>query len=154
MKSSVLLYRKIITSVLTVIIFTLGVSITFVFGYEAYESLGSGIIGISLVIVFYSTPFVFLYGIPVSILIEYMYLKHLPASNVLFIGLHSVFGMASYFMFWEWSGIIYGMIVATLFSCIDRLLTLFRMTDKLIIASIVTPIGLYAFCIILIAAIG
>lgn len=147
-------YRKIIAGFFTVIIFTFGVSIIFVFGYDAYESLGSGIIGISLVIAFYTTPVILLYGIPVSLLIEYVYLKHLPPSNALFIGMHSIFGMAGYFLFWEWGGVVYGVVAATILACTDRLLASYRMTDKLIIASIVIPIGLYAVCTILIAAIG
>jgi len=153
MKLSDLLYRKLIASIITVNIFSLVVSIIFVLGYDTYGSLDSGIIGISLITLFYITPFVLLYGVPVSILIEYTSLKFLPASNTLFIGMHSIFGMASYFIFWDWAGVIYGMILAALFACADRLLSSYRMTKKLIIASIVIPIGLYAFGIILIAGI-
>lgn len=154
MKFTDVFYRKIIAGLFTVILFTLMISIIFVFGYDAYEALGSGMIGVSLVVGFYVTPAILFYGIPVSLLIEYVSLKHFPSSNILYIGIHSVFGLASYFLFWEWGGIVYGIVAATIFACADRLLSLYKMTDKLIIASIVIPIGLFAFLTILLAAIG
>lgn len=62
--------------------------------------------------------------------------------------------MASYFIFWKWGGVLFGIIVAFLFASIDRWLSRFGMTNKLIILSIVLPIGFYALGTLLIAAFG
>lgn len=101
MDFSTVIYRKLLAGFITAFTFTLGTTLVFIFGFDAYESLGGGIIGISLVIAFYATPVIFLYGIPVSWGIEYIFGKKSISSDVFYIAIHTVFGMASYFIFWE-----------------------------------------------------
>lgn len=149
-----MIYRKLLSGFLSAITFTFVVTIVFIVGFDAYESLGGGIIGISLVIAFYATPVILLYGIPVSLIIESVFRKKSISSNGFYIMLHMIFGMASYFMFWEWGGVIYGVAAAFIFALVDRVLSRYKMTDKLIIATVVIPIGLYAVLTIVIAAIG
>lgn len=154
MNTSNIIYRKLLAGFLTICTFTFGTTLVFIFGFDAYESLREGVIGISLIVAFYATPVILLYGVPVSLIIEYIFTKKMIVSNLLYIGLHTLFGMAGYFMFWEWGGVYYGFIAAFIFAIVDRVLSRYKMTDTFIVVSVVLPIGLYTLFTLLMAAFG
>lgn len=82
MNFSVVIYRKLLAGFLSAIIFTFIMTLVFILGPGANESLGGGIIGISLIISFYVIPVIILYGITISLGIEYIFVKKMIFSNV------------------------------------------------------------------------
>lgn len=133
------LYRKVIVGVITTFLFMVGFTVTLM-AFGSIQSMADELMVISIVVGFYTVLMIAFYGIPISMLIEYVFVKKEYRSSLGYIFFHVLFGSASYFIFFEWRGMIYGWMAALVFAIVDHIFSKQKIKDSYIVAAIAIPI--------------
>lgn len=137
-----LIARKVITPVITAMIFGLIFSSYNLIGNDSIPpySRGEEFIAWALILFFYSGFIILIYGTPVSLLLEFILRKKIPKYNWLYILFHALFG--GLFFYQKLDLMFLGIVPALIYSIVDRWLYTKNLDGRHITFGFLSPIAL------------
>lgn len=137
-----LIARKVVTTLITVMLFVLSFSCYGLIGNDSLPPYDRGeyFIGWASLFFYYGGIIIFIYGTAVSTVLELMLRKILPKYNWLYILLHALFG--GIFLFLDLDIILLGVVPAFIYGLVDRWLYTKNMDGRHIKFGLLIPISL------------